>query len=101
MPSSPNNATTIPASNKLMKQSESLAVVSPPNDSVSCLSFSPAALQQTYLIAGSWDCGVRCWGINQTGGSVPLMMQSMAGPVLDVDWADVSGYFGSHSILSK
>lgn len=33
-------------------------VVSPPEDSVSALEFSPATLQQNYLIAGSWDSNV-------------------------------------------
>ena len=33
-------------------------VVSPPDDSISCLEFSPASLAQNYLIAGSWDNSV-------------------------------------------
>ena len=73
-----------------MKQSEAVALILPPNDSVTCLSFSPATQKQTFLIAGSWDHSVRCWGIKENGESVPIAMQSMAGPVLDVDWVDVS-----------
>jgi len=34
-------------------------VASPPDDSTSCLEFSPAALPQIFLIAGSWDNNVR------------------------------------------
>lgn len=30
-------------------------VTQPPDDSVSALAFSPAAMQQNFLIAGSWD----------------------------------------------
>lgn len=33
-------------------------VMSPPEDSVSSLAFSPAALQQNFLVAGSWDNNV-------------------------------------------
>lgn len=30
-------------------------VVSPPDDSISSLAFSPSSLPQNFLIAGSWD----------------------------------------------
>lgn len=33
-------------------------VTSPPDDSISCLAFSPGTLQQNFLIAGSWDNNV-------------------------------------------
>jgi len=36
-----------------------IEVVSPPEDSVSCLSFSPPATPNIFLIAGSWDNNVR------------------------------------------
>ena len=35
-----------------------IEVVSPPDDSVSCLEFSPASVPQTFLVAGSWDNNV-------------------------------------------
>ena len=35
-----------------------IEVVSPPDDSVSCLEFSPPAVPQTFLVAGSWDNNV-------------------------------------------
>lgn len=63
-------------------------VVSPPDDSVSALKFSPATLQQNYLIAGSWDSSVRCWEVEQTGKTLPKSMKVMVGPVLDVCWSD-------------
>lgn len=33
-------------------------VTQPPDDTVSVLQFSPATLQQNFLIAGSWDNSV-------------------------------------------
>lgn len=33
-------------------------VTQPPDDTVSALAFSPAAMQQNFLIAGSWDNSV-------------------------------------------
>lgn len=63
-------------------------VTSPPDDSVSCLSFSPATMQKNFLIAGSWDNNVRCWEVESTGKTVPKSMQTCGGPVLDVCWSD-------------
>lgn len=53
-------------------------VVNAPDDSVSCLAFSPPSIAQTnFLIAGSWDNNVRCWEISAQGQSVPKSQQSM------------------------
>lgn len=96
-------------------QPRDVEVMSPPDDSVSCLQFSPPSMQQIFLIAGSWDNNVciqdiileshvrcferflnwflqvRCWEVERgTGKTVPKSMQSMTGPVLDVCWSDVS-----------
>ena len=58
-----------------MKDAE---VTNPPDDSVSCLRFSPPSIPNTsFLIAGSWDNNVRCWEIQSNGTSVPKSMQSM------------------------
>lgn len=65
-------------------------VSTPPDDSVSCLAFSPATISQNFLIAGSWDNNVRCWEVDQTGKTMPKSQQMMAGPVLDVAWSDAS-----------
>lgn len=62
-------------------------VVSPPDDSVSALEFSPSTQQKCLLVAGSWDCSVRCWEVEQTSATVPRSMQAMGGPVLDVCWS--------------
>ena len=35
-----------------------LQVVSPPDDSVSCLKFGPGTMGSTFLVAGSWDNNV-------------------------------------------
>lgn len=64
-------------------------VVSPPEDSIASLAFSPSALQQNFLVAGSWDCNLRCWEVEQTGKTVPKSMQMMGGAVLDLAWSDV------------
>lgn len=68
-------------------------VASPPEDTVSAMEFSPATLQQNFLIAGSWDSSVRCWEVEPTGKTVPKQMKTMGGPVLDVCWADVSFFY--------
>jgi mRNA export factor len=36
-------------------------VASPPDDSTSCLEFSPPTIPQIFLIAGSWDNNVSFW----------------------------------------
>lgn len=74
-------AATQPNPNKDME------VPSPPDDTVTCLRFSPAQLpQSTYLIATSWDNHVRCWEV--TSNSIaPKAQQSHGGPVLDAAWS--------------
>ena len=53
-------------------------VTNPPDDSISCLRFSPPSVNNaSYLIAGSWDNNVRCWEIQGNGQSVPKTQQSM------------------------
>ncbi len=77
-------------------------VISPPDDTISCMAFSPPSNTQTnFLIAGSWDNHVRCWEIGNAGyKSIPKQMQSMTAPVLDVAWSDViiSLFLYSHHI---
>ena len=52
-------------------------VANPPDDSISCLRFSPGSVQSTLLLAGSWDNNVRCWEIQPNGTSLPKAQQSM------------------------
>ncbi|KAI4466534.1 mrna export factor and bub3 [Holotrichia oblita] len=79
------SSTTTPSTANPMKDFE---VTSPPDDSVSCLAFSPSTIPQNFLIAGSWDNNVRCWEVEQSGKTVPKSMQTCGGPVLDVCWSD-------------
>ncbi|XP_015372167.1 PREDICTED: mRNA export factor-like [Diuraphis noxia] len=60
--------------------------MSPPNDSVSAMEFSPATSQKTFLIAGSWDSTVRCWEVKENCQAEPKYMYSMNMPVFDVCW---------------
>lgn len=76
------------AAAKTTNRMNDFEVVSPPDDSVSALEFSPGTLQQNYLIAGSWDSSVRCWEVEQSGKTVPKSIKNMGGPVLDVCWSD-------------
>lgn len=64
-------------------------VASPPDDTISALEFSPSTLQlqKNFLVAGSWDNTVRCWEVEQSGGTLPTSMKTMGGPVLDVCWS--------------
>ncbi len=39
-------------------QARDFEILSPPDDSVSCLQFSPPTIQQIFLVAGSWDNNV-------------------------------------------
>lgn len=73
-----------------MNAMKDFEVTSPPDDTVSAMEFSPIALQQNFLLAGSWDSSVRLWEVEPTGKTVPKQMQTMGGAVLDVCWADVS-----------
>jgi len=63
-------------------------IANPSDDSISSLAFSPASIQQNYLVSGSWDNNVRCWEIDNSGNSMPKAQQTMGGPVLDVCWHD-------------
>lgn len=79
-----------PAQNVAVNPMKDFEVASPPEDTVSAMEFSPASLQQNFLIAGSWDSSVRCWEVEASGKTIPKSMKTMGGPVLDVCWADVS-----------
>uniref|UniRef100_A0AAZ3PVF0 Rae1 protein homolog n=2 Tax=Oncorhynchus TaxID=8016 RepID=A0AAZ3PVF0_ONCTS len=63
-------------------------VTSPPDDSISCLAFSPPAMPGNFLIGGSWANDVRCWEVQDNGQTVPKAQQMHTGPVLDVCWSE-------------
>ncbi|CAE6394235.1 unnamed protein product [Rhizoctonia solani] len=58
-------------------------LVDPPNDSISCMSFSPTA---DYLAVGSWNHEVRLYEIGPQGQSQGKAMFKHDGPVLSVCW---------------
>merc|ERR1712013_459297 len=64
-------------------------IANPSDDSISSLAFSPATIQQNFLVSGAWDNNVRCWEIDNTGKSIPKAQQTMGGPILDVCWDDM------------
>ncbi|KAL5021519.1 hypothetical protein ScPMuIL_000674 [Solemya velum] len=77
------------ATNTKYNAMSDIEVASPPDDSVSCVKFSPGTLPSlTFLVAGSWDHNVRCWEVQQSGQTIPKAQQTHQGPVLDVDWSD-------------
>lgn len=59
-------------------------VSSPPDDSVSCLQFSPVG---NLLIGGSWNKQILLWEINNSGAAIPKSMQSHNAPVLCCDFS--------------
>lgn len=66
-----------------------IEVTAPPDDTISALKFSPnTAMGKNFLLAGSWDCSVRCWEVADTGSTMPKALKTMTAPVLDVGWHD-------------
>ncbi|QRV95179.1 poly(A)+ RNA export protein [Ceratobasidium sp. AG-Ba] len=62
---------------------QDVELVNPPTDSISCLSFSPAA---DFLAVGSWNNEVRMYEVNAQGQSQGRAAFSHEGPVLSVCW---------------
>ncbi|CAF3388023.1 unnamed protein product [Rotaria socialis] len=67
---------------------QDVEVVQSPEDSISCMKFSPASISQTYLIATSWANDIRCWEIQSTGQSIARAMQKYDAPLLNCCWSD-------------
>ena len=63
-----------------------IEVTAPPNDSIACLAWSPTA---NFLVAGSWDSEIRCWEVQNTGGTVGKCSQKNEGPILAACWSGV------------
>jgi mRNA export factor len=59
----------------------------PPEDTVSCLKFSPESLPQTYLLATSWANDVRLWEIQQDGKSIARAQKTHTEPILSAAWS--------------
>eukprot|EP01088_Endostelium_zonatum_P017977 TRINITY_DN557_c3_g1_i2.p1 TRINITY_DN557_c3_g1~~TRINITY_DN557_c3_g1_i2.p1 ORF type:complete len:349 (-),score=80.02 TRINITY_DN557_c3_g1_i2:215-1261(-) len=60
-----------------------IQVSSPPNDSISGLSWSPRA---NHLACSSWDGEVRVWDIDGQGRSNPIKLETYTVPVLSLCW---------------
>lgn len=67
--------------------SKDVALNTPPEDSISDLSFSPVS---DHLAVASWDKKVRIYEINDQGQSEGKAMFEHEGPVLNCCWSPVS-----------
>jgi len=74
------------AANTLGDLSKDVALNSPPEDSVSDISFSP---QSEHLAVASWDKKVRIYEITQSGGSTGKAFFECEAPVLSCAWSPV------------
>ena len=61
-----------------------MEVVSPPEDGISSLNFSPVG---NMLVATSWNNQVRCWQVQSNGTSEAKAMTQHEQPVLCSDWS--------------
>ena len=66
--------------------SKDVEVTSPPEDSVSDLSFSS---QSEHLAVSSWDSKVRIYEISETGQSIGKALYDHQAPALSVHWSKV------------
>ncbi|RNA09303.1 mRNA export factor [Brachionus plicatilis] len=64
-----------------------IEVVQPPEDSISCLKFSPESVPQTFLIGTSWANDIRCWEIEDNGKTVPKAIKNHDAPILSACWS--------------
>lgn len=81
--SQPASSTT---ANTLGELKNDIALNSPPEDSISDLSFSPTA---NFLAVASWDKSLSVYEINNTGG-IGRAKFSTEAPVLSCHWSPVS-----------
>jgi mRNA export factor len=66
--------------------SKDVELMSPPEDSVSDLSFSS---QSEHLAISSWDSKVRIYEISETGQSIGKALYEHQAPALAVHWSKV------------
>jgi mRNA export factor len=62
-------------------------VQQPPDDSISCLKFSPESVPQTFLISTSWANDIRCWEVKENGQTFPKAIKNHEAPVLSAAWS--------------
>lgn len=68
----------------------SVEVPYPPDDSISCLKFSPDTIPQTFLISTSWANDVRCWEIADNAKATAKASKSHDAPILSAAWSNDS-----------
>lgn len=83
---SPASTSASTANNTQGDLSKDVELAAPPEDSISCLSFSP---QSEHLAVASWDSKVRIYEISETGQSMGKALYEHQGPVLSVHWSKV------------
>ena len=52
---------TAAAGTGLSNPNKDYEIANPSDDSISSLAFSPATIQQNFLVSGAWDNNVRYW----------------------------------------
>jgi WD40 repeat protein len=83
----PGPSTSAAAANNTQGDiSHDIQLVSPPEDSISDICFSP---QSDHLAVASWDKKVRIYEINNQGGSEGKALFEHEAPVLSVHWSKV------------
>lgn len=80
-------ATTTAPSSTTGDVSKDVALVQPPEDSISDLQFSP---QGDFLAVSSWDKKVRIYQVNEQGQSEGKAAMDFDAPVLNCAWSEVS-----------
>jgi mRNA export factor len=78
--------TTTAASNTTGDISKDVALVSPPDDSVSDVAFSPTG---DFLAVASWDKKMRIYQVTDQGTSEGKAAVDFDGPVLGCAWSSV------------
>jgi len=65
------------------RPASAIEVIQPPNDTISCLSWSPKA---NFLAGSAWDGEVRVWEIDNQGKSAARTRDNYQSPVLSCCW---------------
>ncbi len=75
-----------------------IEIASPPEDSSTCVRFSPVA---EWIACSAFDGKTRVWEVQQNGQTIPKCMVSHDAPALGVDWTAVSIQILSKGILFR
>lgn len=77
---------SVPSSTTTGSIAKDVALVSPPEDSISDLSWSPAA---NHLAVASWDSKVRIYDVTHSSAGEGKAVINFEGPVLSCAWSKV------------